>query len=104
MVAQAIRSMTLVGYFDTSGAKEPAFDPGLDVPDIVCWKPLRDKPRVTVSLAWLDGDRSYFFRSHKECWEGLSSSEQQRYEESALGRMTHPASGDHPFTSEKPRP
>lgn len=75
--------MNVVGYFDRPG-DEPAFDPGLDVPDIVCWQPLRDKPRVTVCLMWLDGDRSYFFRSHKECWEALSPSEQQRYEESVL--------------------
>ena len=74
----------IVGHFDRPGETIPSFDPGLDVPDIVCWRPLRDKPRVTVSLMGVGGDRSYFFRSHKECWEALTPQDQQRYEESTL--------------------
>lgn len=77
--------MTVVGYFDAPGTDVPAYDPGLDVQCLVCWKPLRDKPRVTVSLMWKDWhDRSYFFRAHKLCWEGISPAEQQKYEESVL--------------------
>lgn len=76
--------MTIVGYFDEAGQMVPAHDPGLDIPCVVCWRPLTEQPRVTVSLMWQDGQRSYFFRAHAGCWKPLSDSEQQRYEESVL--------------------
>lgn len=74
----------IVGYFDTASATMAAVDPGLDVRCIVCWEPLRRHPRVTISLMWEHGDRSYFFRAHKPCWDALDPSQQQRYEESVL--------------------
>lgn len=67
----------MVGYFDSAEQEEPTFDPGMDVPCPVCHKILRGQPVVTPSLLLWDydstkGDRSYFYRVHKACYQGLS--------------------------------
>jgi hypothetical protein len=75
----------LVGYFDSPEQTEPAHDPGLEVPCVVCWEPLA-APMVTLSLMWADrsGDKSLFYRAHKDCWSTLDEDEQERYDRSIL--------------------
>jgi len=62
---------TQFGYFDYAGQEQPTYDPGLDVECLVCGEIL-SSPMVTPSLM-LEGDnRSYFYRLHKHCSDGLS--------------------------------
>lgn len=73
------------GYFDSPEQTVPAYDPGLQAPCVVCTQSLLGKPVVTVSLM-PDAirQRSYFFRAHKECWNGISPQEQSAIESSLI--------------------
>ena len=72
----------IFGWFnDTS--ETPAHDPGMTGLCPVCTKVL-ERPVKTVCLM-LDGDnKSYFFRAHKQCWEGISEREQWLIESSLI--------------------
>jgi len=94
----------LVGWFEGRSAT-PAFDPGMGVHCPICTQPLRAAPVCTVSLAPVGGDRSYFFRAHRACWDGLSPEAQSAIEseiaDAAVERMKlegvcsdHPAPAD----------
>jgi hypothetical protein len=71
------------GYYDDPCSDTPAHDPGMDGKCAACGKAL-DRPVVTISVARLKGDRSYFFRSHKACWESLSEEDQGLIESVAI--------------------
>lgn len=59
------------GYYADATATEPAFDPGLTVDCPVCHK-LLSMPVKTISLMAAGDNRSYFYRTHKACYEGLT--------------------------------
>lgn len=60
----------LVGYFTDGSQTDPAYDPGVDVPCIVCMRPMPSNERCTVSIALLSSrKRSLFYRAHKACEE-----------------------------------
>jgi len=67
------------GYFDGLGQK-PAYDPGLCVPCPICLQPVGETNIITESLMSITGDRSYFFRAHKPCWQSASDDEKRRIE------------------------
>ena len=73
----------LIGYYDKPEGPA-AYDPGKDCPCIVCMVPLAP-PMVSISLM-ADGvrDKSFFFRAHKACWDGLTEDEQGRFESSVI--------------------
>lgn len=43
-----------------------------------------DPPVRTVSLMPVGGDRSYFFRTHRQCWDELSQAGRQAIESSVI--------------------
>ncbi len=69
------RTIHFAGYFNGEG-DEPAFDPKLTVPCPICMRPLTEEDKEnnmrTHSLMLSSDDRSYFYRTHKSCSEGLS--------------------------------
>ena len=72
----------LIGRFDDT-SDTPTFDPGLNVPCVVCAKQL-SRPMKSISLMAEGGSSSYFFRVHKECWENLDDREQWLIESSII--------------------
>lgn len=84
-----------VGHFDHPAQVNPFFDPGLDVNCPVCGERLHLRPRKTISLAPCDdesrvtGGKSYFFRAHKDCWDGLTEKEQATYEAVVIDQEGH---------------
>lgn len=62
------------GYFDDVDQEYPAYDPGLSINCPICER-LLSAPMKTISVM-LEGDsRSYFYRTHKACYESLSEEE-----------------------------
>lgn len=77
----------IFGWFDDADQTTPAHDPGLETICPVCAKTL-SRPLKTISLMLMGAkDRSYFFRAHKACWDGLSEEEQSDYEGSLIDRL-----------------
>lgn len=65
--------MSIYGYYDSPTQDRPVFDPGLDVDCPSCGSRL-ESPLKTISLMFYDrevGDRSYFYRTHKNCYDSL---------------------------------
>ena len=67
----------IYGYFDDPLQRKPKFDPGLGVPCPVCTQDL-ELPVKTISITvprvnrdW--SDRSYFYRTHKQCYDKLDA-------------------------------
>ena len=81
----------IFGWFDSSDQTVPAHDPGLKAPCPVCAKELA-APMKTISLMTVDtgSDRSYFFRAHKQCWEGISEHERGEIEGSLVDAVSVP--------------
>jgi hypothetical protein len=71
------------GYFDDPYSSIPGHDPGMDGKCAACGRTL-SRPVATISIARWKGDRSYFFRAHKTCWESLSEEEQGLIESIAI--------------------
>lgn len=70
--------MSIYGYYDSADQDQPAFDPGLNGDCPSCGKPL-EPPLKTISLMLYDrehGDRSYFYRTHKDCYDKLDERQQ----------------------------
>lgn len=69
--------MSIYGYYDSPTQNEPVYDPGLEVDCPSCGKPL-ELPMKTISLMLYDrkqGDRSYFYRTHKACYDLLDETQ-----------------------------
>lgn len=81
--------LDIVGYFDSPDQIEPAHDPGLTAPCVVCAQPLGNETegphRVrNTSLMWKGGNRCYFYRYHHDCYFGLDEKEREAIEHSIL--------------------
>lgn len=75
----------IFGWFSDTGII-PEHDPGLGVNCIFCGKKL-SSPIKTISLM-KDGDnKSYFYRSHKDCYEQLSNNEITEIESSLIDNI-----------------
>jgi len=61
----------IYGYFDSPFSEVPAHDPGLEIDCPICYLPL-SHPMKTISLLAEGDSLSYFYRVHKDCYEGLS--------------------------------
>lgn len=64
----------IYGYFDNPNEEAPAYDPGLEVGCPVCSENI-SPPLKTISLMLAGDSRSYFYRTHKVCYDGLSPDE-----------------------------
>lgn len=83
--ASAVRK-DIFGWFDYSGQSEPTHDPGLETICPICAKQLT-KPVKTISLL-KDGDnRSYFYRTHKPCYEMASENDIWAIESSLIDNL-----------------
>ena len=69
----------IFGHFDAPDQTLPAYDPGLDVPCPICLERVGKHGICTISLRG-DDEKSYFFRAHKQCWDGASLEEQGQIE------------------------
>jgi hypothetical protein len=67
----------IYGYFDNPAEETPVYDPTLDVDCPVCFKKL-SLPVKTISLMLVGDSRSYFYRTHKACYDGLSPDEKTK--------------------------
>lgn len=74
----------IFGYFDDPDQTVPAFDPGLEVPCPICLCRIDRQPVKTISLMGTNGNRSYFFRAHKHCWNGASDEDKTKIEHSLI--------------------
>lgn len=59
------------GYYDSPEATQPAHDPGLAAICLICGKKL-ELPVKTISLMKEGDIRSYFYRTHKACYENAN--------------------------------
>jgi hypothetical protein len=77
------------GYYSDPSQTKPEFDPGIEVPCIICAKDLTADDIRTISLMAISDvehdaeglsfkrdNRSYFYRVHRSCHESLT--EEQR--------------------------
>jgi len=74
----------LIGFFDDAAQAKATYDPGLEVPCIVCYKPL-SPPMTTISVMPQElREKSLFYRAHKSCYDGLSEAEQEQIDGSVI--------------------
>jgi hypothetical protein len=59
----------IFGFFDSPEQTTPAHDPGLETICPICAKKL-SPPYKTISLKKRGDKKSYFYRTHKGCYEG----------------------------------
>lgn len=79
------------GWFDSPLSETPDHDPGMDGICPVCGNKL-SVPVKTISIAPVNGNRSYFYRTHKECYDGLSDTEIMHLDSSLIDNvLTHPS-------------
>ena len=76
----------LFGYFETAESQFPDYDPGLDVECIICFKKL-SAPLNTISLYNPKDPRSYFYRTHKNCYESATPEEITAYESTLIDNL-----------------
>lgn len=65
------------GYFLNADQDVPEFDPGLNVSCPVCER-LLSPPLKTISVLLEGDDRSFFYRTHKACYENLTGDEKTK--------------------------
>lgn len=78
----------IFGWFDNPLDEEPRHDPGVENGlCLVCTQKL-NFPLKTICLALYDSaEKSYFFRVHKGCWDGLTEKEKSEYECSLIDNL-----------------
>lgn len=73
---------SIFGYYESADQTKPTFDPGLDALCPHCLKKL-EVPVRTMSLMLPGDNRSFFYRTHREC-DARASPEQVEEIESSL--------------------
>lgn len=71
------------GWFDKPENEQPTHDPGLAAICPICGKQL-EKPIKTISLMKQGDSKSYFYRTHKTCYDNLSEEEICQIESSLI--------------------
>lgn len=76
--------MNVFGFFDDPAAAAPAYDPGIS--GVLCPVCLRDLsvPVKTISLMLAGDERSYFFRTHRQCWDNAPDAEREQIEHALI--------------------
>lgn len=78
----------LIGYFETAEQQAPTYDPPHTGPCIVCYRPMANGTRRTISLLEqlpnAPSRRCLFYRGHRECLDRLSQREQNDIDESVM--------------------
>ncbi len=77
----------IFGYFDAPGQETPAFDPGTNAPCPFCTAAVGDGRRVVTISLRPDGNRSYFYRAHKDCYEQADPDEITNIESIAVDEL-----------------
>lgn len=75
----------IFGWFDNL-SDNPAHDPGLEGICLVCAKKL-SKPVKTISLIKEGDNRSFFYRTHKDCYESLEKEDITNLESSLIDNL-----------------
>lgn len=99
-----------VGWFDHVDQTTPEHDPGPEAPCPGCVRPVgrhsQENPLKTISVMAIAPGMprsSFFFRTHKKCWEDLSDRERSLVESSVIdrvGRIEVANDDTHPRTEE----
>lgn len=76
----------IFGYFNSPEDETPAHDPGTDTICPICVEKLSE-PLKTISLMKRHDARSYFYRTHKGCYEGLTSEDICNLESSLIDNI-----------------
>lgn len=77
----------IFGYFESALDEKPTHDPGLETICPICAKNL-ERPVKTISLM-KDGDnKSYFYRTHKDCYEQANNETITEIESSLIGNIS----------------
>jgi hypothetical protein len=60
-----------IGFYDRPNqpVDQPTYNPPLDAPCPFCGAPLTMDDMRTISLLYIGGARSYFYRTHRTCHE-----------------------------------
>lgn len=64
----------IFGFFDSAEDEIPTHDPGLETNCPICGNKL-EHPIKTISLMREGDNKSYFYRTHKSCYENMAASE-----------------------------
>lgn len=83
-----MNSARVYGWFEDSAA-QPVYDPPHDAACPLCGNPITATDVRTISLMWGDrhGNRSYFYRAHRTCHNGLSDDESNKLDGEILDRV-----------------
>lgn len=77
----------IFGYFDNPLFSDvPSHDPGLETICPLCADKLK-RPVKTISLMRENDPKSYFYRTHKSCYENASEDEIMRVESSLIDNL-----------------
>ena len=80
-----------VGYFKNPEDKKPFFDPGIDgVPCPICGCGLMRFDLKTISVADTGRTVSLFYRTHKSCYDELSTEQQLALDSAVTGIGINP--------------
>jgi hypothetical protein len=63
------------GYYENDEQTKPSYDPGLEIECIICGKKLSEPIKTVSLMPYYNRVSSYFYRTHKECYENLSAEE-----------------------------
>lgn len=78
----------MFGYFSNPTLDLPDKDPGFDVDCPVCGRRL-SPPVVTLSLMVPNDSRSYFYRMHKACSDGITPEEETDIDSILIDAICH---------------
>lgn len=74
---------SIFGYYERADQTTPTYDPGMDALCPHCLKQL-ERPVRTMSLLLPGDNRSFFYRTHKECDERATPEQVMEIESSII--------------------
>lgn len=90
-------NLKLFGFFEDE-REVPTYEPGTEVSCLLCGKPLNYPANaiktISIYAFFHYAPRSYFYRTHKECYESTPESEIGDIEGSVMGFNKHMPPGD----------
>lgn len=83
MTGADAETVSIFGFFTEPGQTKAVYDPGLDVLCPLCLQKL-ERPVKTISLLLPGDSRSFFYRTHKHCYDTATDEAVQEIESSLI--------------------
>lgn len=79
----------IYGYYDKRGQVDPTVDVAHEAPCLCCGSPVTPADVVTISMMPVGGTRSFFYRTHRTCFDAMTGEQREEIDRVVIDSIIH---------------